>query len=170
MKDEIASNCSHSVASPRTKRPCDWEVHSKPPQKFGNYLTTDFGKEFEKSNISCDCQCDKWKGYNRHLLNEAKIENIKKRICKAAHKIEQINAAFQVNNQSAPQLQKNEVDSKVDMKEQGDGMKMINNLAGLKCLFKIYASNSLNGKPLIFPYLDTNHYRIEEAGSNVLAQ
>ncbi|CAI2387162.1 unnamed protein product [Moneuplotes crassus] len=144
-RDDIASNCSHSVASPRTKIPCDCEIHSKPPQKFGTYLTTDFSKEFEKNNVSCDCLCDKCKGYNRHILNESKIQNIKKRICKAAQKINQMQEYSLPQTHVLKKIEPKQISFSVDTKGQESNFKEINNLPVLRYLMRIYDANSPNG-------------------------
>ena len=166
MNDDIASNCSHSVISPMIKTPCNCEIHSKPPLRFGTFLTTDFGKEFEKSNIPCDCQWEKWKGYNRHLLNESKIERIKKRICKAASKIEIIerSAAFNQQNLNPESLQpRNDIQ---DAKPEEESMKLISNLSGLSLLFKISCGLSENGK--LMSSIDINMCRAEIGAPDIV--
>lgn len=147
MKDDIASNWSHSVMAPVSKIPWACEIHSKPPKKFGEFLTTDFGKEFEKSNIPCDCQCSKCKGYNRYLLNEGKIERIKKRIQKAALKMERNEEPGSLRPQNTPPMSYHPKSYVHDEKNADESLKLINNLSGLKLLLKISKSNNENGKP-----------------------
>ena len=93
------------------------------------------------------------------MLNEAKIERIKKRICKAASKIKRIeeSEAFSQQNFIPESLEPR--GGIQDAKSEEESMKMINNLAGLTLLFKISGGFSMSGK--LLGYLDINLCRAE---------
>ena len=156
MKDEVASNCSHSVMSTMTKRPCEWEIHTKAPQKFGAFLTTDFSKEFEKSNTPWDCQCDKWRGYNRHILDETKIERIKKRVNKAFSKLERIDAEDASLYPKGAVIHHESRGYSQDTRDQEENLKLISNFSGFNLLLKVTGGFGAKGKLPSFPLFDIN--------------
>lgn len=131
MRDNEASNCSVSAIS-HSKKHWEWDVHTKPPKEFGNFLPPSYNTVFKTSNTPCDCTCEKCVGYNRHLLNDGKIKKIKKRINKMFQKIQEDENDF--NKHHFNGISSNSPNSKRvngTEQEQND-MSHINNLCWLK--------------------------------------
>lgn len=141
MRDDSAENCSNSAISAQTKIKCECDIHTKPPT-YGNFLTPDYVPEFKRNNLPCKCQCDKCIGTNRHILNDKKVDRIKKRIFKAYRKIadqESVVAELGYNSSKNSVSMTNGHSDHVK-----NSLSYINNLCGLKVL--IQASGMLVSK------------------------
>lgn len=99
---------------------------------------------FTDINTPCDCECDRCIGFNRHILNDSKIHNIRKRVNKIFSKLEE-------NDAKAPEVHVNGatikltagMTSKVASNEQNN-LSKISNLCGIKIMAQI--SNLLSPK------------------------
>ena len=133
MRDDSASNCSNSAISAQTKKHCDCEIHSKPQKDYGNFLHPNYVADFKRSNTPCHCSCEKCKGHNKHMLNENKIDTIKKRVAKAVRKIEENESVLSKWNRGAS------AQSRINGEKgyEQNTMAQINNLAGLKTMIQI---------------------------------
>lgn len=99
MRNESASNCSNSRLSTPNNLPCTCNTHTK-PKEFGTFLHPTYMAEFQRTNIPCDCECEKCVKINWRLLSKDKVAHAKKRILKSIRRINERTKAVEEKTDS----------------------------------------------------------------------